>query len=264
MCEKDAIYIFISILNSFLFYFTSPLHFFTLCTLLPSLPPPAVFLSLSFTLSLFHSLPVSFSLPCAAALHQPVSKSVVRGIESEKLYVADVQLNADLHYCMHPLTSPPPATGQSGSCVQGFACKKPQFESNFKQRDSFFSPNPQWTSGCTLLHFRITPFQLTSPHCKRSEGKMEFWGTGRRCEQRKNILCLWNAALVFSCWAQTACWMVGGTTQSEGSDWLLCQLGDGLEGHLMVTGQSGKDSSFQELPVSPRSKWQIKKISQWY
>lgn len=165
--------------------------------------------------------------------------------------------------CTHWPLHLPPLVSQ-GVVFRGLHAKSPSLSQTLSRETLFFSPNPQWTSGCTLLHFRITPFQLTSPHCKRSEGKMEFWGTGRRCEQRKNILCLWNAALVFSCWAQTACWMVGGTTQSEGSDWLLCQLGDGLEGHLMVTGQSGKDSSFQELPVSPRSKWQIKKISQWY
>lgn len=33
--------------------------------------------------------------------------------------------------------------------------------------------------------------------------------------------------------------MVGGTTQSDGSDWLSCQSGGVLAGHLMVTAFIG-------------------------
>lgn len=162
--------------------------------------------------------------------------------------------------CTHwPLHLLPPVS-QGGAFRQLHASSSSLSQTS--GRDSLsFSPSPLWTSGCTLSHFKITPFRLTSLHCKRSEGEMGFWGAGRGSEQRKNILCQWSAALVSSCWAQTACWMVSRTTQSEGSDWLLCQLGDGLEGHLMVTAQSGKDSRFQECPASPKKKWPMDKLA---
>lgn len=159
----------------------SPLHPFTsshTLYLLPSLPPPAVCLSLSFTLSLFHSLPVSISLPCAAALHQPVSKSVVRGIESGKLYVADVQLNADLHYCMHPLTSPPPSTLHwsvrelcSGVCMQ----RAPAWVKLYAETLSPFHPT---LSGPQAVHYRISKLHLSSSHHPIVRGQRARWSFG--------------------------------------------------------------------------------------
>lgn len=99
---------------------------------------------------------------------------------------------------------------------------------------------PQLSTHPKAVHYHIAKWHLTDTASitplQRSEcEKCCCGGVAGGSEQRKNILCQTNAALVLSCWAQTACWMVGGTIQSEGSDWLLCLSGGGLEGHLMVT-----------------------------
>lgn len=118
------------------------------------------------------------------------SKEIQR-MKAGNYYVAAIQWNADVHYVpIHPSTSFHPIL--ASQWVRRLQTSSSSL-SQTSEIISFLSPSSLQAQGHTLSHRKITPFRHSSHHpVAEVRGQDGVGGS----EQRKNILCQRNAALL--------------------------------------------------------------------